>query len=222
MAESYRRYLETATILYENDQDRYLRKAIEAKYARFQSNQMLQGNAVLSLDKVVDVIRYFAASTRVTSLYKVKLMKLMWYSDALSYKERGHAITGLVYQVLPMGAVPIEHNSIIDLKGVPCEEVNMGETCAYYFNLQGGLDYPALDAEDKRILDVVIARLGRMTKDEIVTFMHQEQAYTKTALKDILEVAKKANMDEQKARLIADEIKVTLAENLDKYLRKTW
>ena len=41
-------------------------------------------------------------------------------------------------------------------------------------------------------------------------------------IKDILEVAKKANMDEQKARLIADEIKETVAENLGKYLRKTW
>ena len=186
MAESYRRYLETAIVLYENDQDRYLRKAIEAKYARFQSNQTFQGNAVLSLDKVVDVIRYFAAATGVTSLYKVKLMKLMWYSDALSYKKRGSAITGLAYQALPMGAVPIGHDSIIDLKGVPCEEVDMGETYAYYFSLPGGSDYPALDAEDKRILDVVIARLGRMTKNEIVAFMHKEQAYTKTAPKDII------------------------------------
>ncbi len=41
-------------------------------------------------------------------------------------------------------------------------------------------------------------------------------------IKDILEVAKKANMDEQKARLIADEIKETVAENLGKYLRKIW
>ncbi len=186
LAESYRRYLETATILYENDQDRYLRKAIEAKYARFQNNQMFQGNAVLSLDKVVDVIRYFAASTGVTGLYKVKLMKLIWYSDALSYKKRGSAVTGLVYQALPMGAVPIGHDSIIDLKGVPCEEVDMGETYAYYFSLPGGSDYPSLDAEDKCVLDVVIARLGRMTKDEIVTFMHKEQAYIKTAPKDII------------------------------------
>lgn len=186
LAESYRRYLETAAVLYENDQDRYLRKAIEAKYARFQSNQMFQGNAVLSLDKVVDVIRYFASTTGVTSLYKVKLMKLMWYSDVLSYKKRGSAITGLAYQALPMGAVPIGHDSIIDLKGVPCEEVDMGETYAYYFNLPGGSDYPALDAEDKHVLDVVIAKLGKMTKDEIVTFMHKEQAYTKTAPKDII------------------------------------
>ncbi len=45
-----------------------------------------------------------------------KLMKLMWYADALSYKIRGHAITGLVYQVFPMGAIPVGHDSIIPLK----------------------------------------------------------------------------------------------------------
>lgn len=39
--------------------------------------------------KVVDVIRYFAASANITSPYKVKLMKLMWYADALAYKKRG-------------------------------------------------------------------------------------------------------------------------------------
>ena len=76
----------------------------------FQKNQLLQGNTVLSLDKVVDVIRYFAASDKITNLYKVKLMKLMWYADALSYKLRNTAITGLVYRALPMGAVPVAHN----------------------------------------------------------------------------------------------------------------
>jgi hypothetical protein len=36
-----------------------------------------------------------------------------------------------------MGAVPVGHNSIIDLKDVPCEEVDMGETNAYHFSLEG-------------------------------------------------------------------------------------
>ena len=61
----------------------------------------------------------------------------MWYADALSYKKRGYAITGLVYQALPMGAVPVGHNSIIDLKDIPCKEVDMGETNAYHFSLKG-------------------------------------------------------------------------------------
>lgn len=185
-AESYQKYFAAATALYEADQDAYLRKAIEASYARFQGNQMFHGNTELSLDKVVDVIRYFAASTKITSLYKVKLMKLMWYADALSYKKRGFAITGLVYQALPMGAVPVGHNSIIDLKDVPCEEVDLGETNAYHFSLKDATSFPALSDEDKGVLDIVIEKLGKMTKNDIISFMHKEQAYVKTASRDII------------------------------------
>ena len=140
----------------------------------------------MSLDKVVDVIRYLATSKKVTNLYKVKLMKLIWYADALSYKKRGFAITGLVYQALPMGVVPVGHNSIIDLKDVPCEEVDMGETNAYHFSLKGEQKFSALSEEDIKILDVVIEKLGRMSKNEIVSFMHKEQAYERTSPRDII------------------------------------
>ena len=185
--EAYEKYLAAATSLYEKDQDEYLRKAIEANYAKFQGNQMYHGNTELSLDKAVDVIRYFAASSQVTNLYKVKLMKLMWYADALAYKKRGTAITGLVYQALPMGAVPIGHNSIIDLKNVPCEEVDMGETNAYHFSLNGEQSFPALSEEEKSILDSVIEKLGRMSKTEIISFMHKEKAYISTAPRDVIQ-----------------------------------
>lgn len=185
-SEAYRKYLDAATALYEKEQDTYLRKAIEASYARFHANQLFQGNTTLSLDKVVDVIRYFAASKQVTNLYKVKLMKLLWYADALSYKNRGFAITGLVYQAMPMGAVPIGHNSIIDLRDVPCEEVDMGETTAYHFSLKEAASFLALSDEEKNILDIVIEKLGKMTKNQIVSFMHKEQAYIETAPRDMI------------------------------------
>ena len=186
-AESYQKYLDAATTLYEEDQDFYLRKAIEASYAKFHGNQLFHGNTELSLDNVVDVIRYFAASAQITSLYKVKLMKLMWYADALSYKSRGFAITGLVYQALPMGAVPVGHNSIIDLRDVPCEEVDMGETNAYHFSLKKAVSFPSLSDADKSILDIVIEKLGKMTKNEIISFMHKEQAYIETAPRDVIQ-----------------------------------
>lgn len=184
---AYQKYLNAAVVLYEEDKDCYLRKAIEAGYARFQKNKMFNGNTELSLDKVVDVIRYFAASAKVTNLYKVKLMKLLWYADALSYKTRGYAITGLVYQALPMGAVPVEHDSIIALRGVPCEEIDMGETNAYHFSLNNADTFPALSEDDISILDAVIKKLGKMSKNEIINFMHNEQAYVKTAQKDIIQ-----------------------------------
>lgn len=184
--EAYRKYYETATTLYETNRDVYLRKAIEANYVNYQGKKLYNGNVKLSLDKVVDVIRYFAASAKVTVLYKVKLMKLMWYADMLSYKKRGFGITGLVYEALPMGAVPVGHNSIIDLKGVPCEEVEIGEGNAYHFALAQTRTFPALSKEDKEILDIVIEKLGKKTKDEIVSFMHNEKAYQRTKFRDVI------------------------------------
>ena len=184
--EAYQKYLESATLLYEAEQDLYISKVIEANYARFHGDQLLHGNTELSLKKVVDVIRYFASSKKIISLYKVKLMKLLWYADTLSFKKRGFAITGLVYQALPMGAVPVGHNSIIDLSGIPCEEVDMGETNAYYFSLRGETAFPSLTNDDLAVLDAVIAKLGKMSKNEIVAFMHKEKAYIETAPRDII------------------------------------
>lgn len=184
--EAFSKYRDTAIGLYEDNQDKYLRKSIEAKYVRYQENTLYNGNVGLCLDKVVDVIRYFSNSIAVTNLYKVKLMKLMWYADFLSYKLRGHAITGLVYQALPMGAVPIGHDSIIDLKGIIYEEIDMGDGTAYRFEKSENKEYLFLDEDDKKVLDVIISKLGKMNKDEIVQFMHKEQAYKETTSREII------------------------------------
>ena len=68
----------------------------------------------------------------------------------------------------------------------PCEEVDMGETNAYHFSLKGEQKFSALSEEDIKILDVVIEKLGRMSKNEIVSFMHKEQAYERTLPRDII------------------------------------
>lgn len=179
--EAYQKCRLAVLDFYESQQDQYWRRAIQAGYARYQGDSNRHGNTELSLDKVVDVIRYFAASDKVTGLYTVKLMKLLWYADALSYKLRGQAITGLVYQALPMGAVPIGYQSIIYLKGVPWEDVDMDEMSGCRFSLEdadGG--FPAISDEDMEILNRVIERLGRMRTKDLVAFMHEEQAYKET------------------------------------------
>ena len=40
--------------------------------------------------------------------------------------------------------------------------------------------------EEKKILDAVILKLGAMTKKEIVSFMHKEQAYLETEPKAVI------------------------------------
>jgi putative zinc finger/helix-turn-helix YgiT family protein len=184
--ETYKRYYNIATKLYENRQDDYLRKSIEAKYACFNDKGFNNGNTLLSLDKVIDSVRYYSNCKKVNNLYKVKLMKLLWYEDCLSYKNRGYTITGLVYQKLPMGAVPIGHDAIIELKGINYEEIEIGDGTAYKFCQSGNNEYPHLNGGDTQILDNVIEKFGKMSKDEIVSYMHNEKAYIETSLRGII------------------------------------
>ena len=44
---------------------------------------------------------------------------------------------------------------------------------AYHFNLMEETEYPSLSEEDKDILNIVIDKLGKMSKYEIVNFMNE-------------------------------------------------
>lgn len=181
---SYKKYLETATNLFEESQDTYLKKSIIAGYAK-QSKESC-GNTELNLDKVIDTVCYFANSDRVKNLFKVKLMKMLWYADSLSYKRRGFSMMGLVYCAQPMGAVPIAHDSIVKLKGIYYEEIEFAESTGYKFVKNDNTKYATLSDDDKVILNDVISNLGEMSKDQIVQKMHNEVAYIETAPHDII------------------------------------
>ena len=184
---SYKKYFEAGITLFEQDHDQYLKSAIRAKYARFLHNPEANGGKELSLDVVADMIRYYANSVHVASLYLVKLMKLLWYGDALSYKRRGYTISGMAYRALPMGAVPVAYGSIIDLSTIHYEEVEMGEGTGYRFLPSEDKEYMHLTTEDREILDAVINRFGKLPRNEIVDTMHKEDAYTETAPHDIIQ-----------------------------------
>ena len=164
-----------------------MRKTIQAKYVKYENSSECCGNAKLNLDKVVEVIRYFANSMKIKALYKVKLMKMLWYADALSYKRHGHSMTGMVYKALPMGAVPLQYDLIIDLKGIAYEEVDFAEGSGYRFIASANKEYAHLSEEDKNVLDKIIDVFGNSSKDQIVELMHREEAYIETASNDIIQ-----------------------------------
>lgn len=90
-------------------------------------------NGMMRLDitKLEVIISYYAS--RIMKLYKVKLMKMLWYADSLCYKLYGHSMTGLVYCHEGMGALPIGHYKIGGLQKVCMEEEFDGENIKYRF-----------------------------------------------------------------------------------------
>lgn len=161
------------------------RQAFEGEYADFEELSDDNGFAVLDVDKIEAVISYIAE--KVSNLFKVKLMKMLWYVDSLSCKRYGHAVTGLVYRHNTMGALPIGHYSLMNL-----ENLNIQEEESYSYDSMlhiyptKGMDYSVLSDDEKEIIDKVIIKFKNYKAKEIVEYMHEEKAYIETKPGDII------------------------------------
>lgn len=155
------------------------RQMFEGEYVNFEEPSDLNGYTSLDIDKLEAVISYFAEN--VSNLYKVKLMKMLWFADALSYKKTGKAMTGLVYKHEAMGALPVGHYSLMNL-----ENVNVQEEMSYNYDTMlhvypnEHIDYSILNDEERAILDTVVKKFRTFKASEIVDYMHEEKAYKET------------------------------------------
>lgn len=170
---AYKKYLGKIREQFNLSKKQYLIDVINAEYASLKT-PVLTGCTELKLDKVVEVINYIA--DKVSSLHKVKLMKLLWYTDTYHYKKYGRAITGLAYKVQKMGAVPVGYDYIVNLDGVHYEVVQYDDI-AYKFEVSPGFKVKHLSSNEMKSLDRIISELGDLNTFEIVEKMHEEEAY---------------------------------------------
>ena len=175
---AFRKYYQAASMEFREMKNEYLMDSIQALYANYSDN-LITGGTELNLNKVVEIINYYAS--KVISLHKVKLMKMLWYGDSLNYKRNGRSITGLVYKALPMGAVPEGYEQIIDLEGVEFDTLAYGEDqVGYKFKPVMGFEIKELMSDEIIILDAVISEVGSLNSKEIIEKMHEEDAYKNT------------------------------------------
>lgn len=165
------------------------RKNLENYYVQYSEPCIENGYTVLNIQKLEQVINYFALKMK--DLKKVLLMKLLWYSDALSYKENNIAITGLVYQHKKFGALPIGHDDIINLPGIKVEEESPDsfEYSIYKILPCDNPNFSCLSDAELAILDEVINKFKMFNGKQIANYMHEEYAYTDTFPNDIITFA---------------------------------
>lgn len=161
------------------------RQALESNYVAYLKPSDKNGQKRLNIDKLEAIISYFAF--HVADLYKVKLMKMLWYVDSLSYKKYGYGITGLVYQHKSMGALPIGHRNMVDLANINVQEEwsNSGYEMIHFYP-SDKVKYSVLSVQDKEILDAVIAKFKDYNAKDIIRYMHEELAYKKTNEDEII------------------------------------
>lgn len=161
------------------------RQAFEGEYANFEEPSDSNGFMTLNIDRIEAMISYFAET--VSNLFKVKLMKMLWYADVLAYIEHGAAMTGMVYRHEPLGALPIGHYRLMNL-----EKINTKEEMSYNYDTMlhiyptAGMDYTVLTDGEKSILDKVIDKFKDYKTKDIVDYMHEEKAYKETRAGEII------------------------------------
>lgn len=160
------------------------RQALESEYINYQEPCDANGYQKLNIDKLESMVSYFAE--KVSNLYKVKLMKMLWYADSLHYKMNKSSMTGLVYIHEKMGALPIGHYRIIDLENIVMQEEESYECTKYHFFSNEKLNLSNLSNSEIEILDAVTEKFKTFKSSDIVNYMHDETAYTKTNTGDII------------------------------------
>ena len=161
------------------------RQTFEGEYANFEEPSDSNGFTTLNIDKIEAMISYIAE--KVNNLFKVKLMKMLWYSDVLSFAENGYSMTGMVYRHEPMGALPIGHYSLMNLENLNVqEEVNCNYDIMLHVYPTANMDYSVLTDGEKTILDKVITKFKDYRAKNIVDYMHAEMAYMETKPGEII------------------------------------
>lgn len=160
------------------------RKTIENRYAEYDEPCEFNGYQVLDLNKLGATMAFFAQYCE--NLYKVKLMKMLWYADALAYKQRGKAITGLVYQHQKYGALPIANSEIIYLPQLSVEEIERDEGVSFHIQAKEGVALDELTPEEIDIIYKVANKFKNSRTNDIVEYMHEEDAYQETLMQQII------------------------------------
>lgn len=69
------------------------RQVFASEYIKFSVPSDFNGYKLLDIDKIESVVSYFAE--RIADLYKMRLMNLLWYADAVFFKTYSNSMTGL-------------------------------------------------------------------------------------------------------------------------------
>lgn len=155
------------------------RQIFEGEYAPFEAPSDSNGFTQLNIDKIEAIISYMAEKN--DTLYQSKLMRMLWYSDAISFLMSGCSMTGMVYRHESMGAIPIGHHSLMNLEKLNIkDELNNDYDTTLHIYPTANMDYSVLNDAEKNILNKVIAKFGDCNTKDIIDYMRNEDAYKET------------------------------------------
>ena len=124
--------------------------------------------------KVEEMVRFFVNQG---STFPTKLNKEMFYADFLHYRKYGQSISGLRYQAIHYGPVPVHYSTIYDrVPGLVREIIFRDGLEATSFSCES-CDLSVFNEKEKETLHEVASVLNPLSVKEIVSRSHDEPAW---------------------------------------------
>ncbi len=125
-----------------------------------------------SLEKLSAMINYLADSFP----YRVRMNKLLFYADFLSYKYRAYSISGLRYAAIDMGPVIDDYKYIFDYLSsnelIVTNFVKVDNDYQEFINNK--VDLSLFTSDERDVLEIVKTKFGSLDTDSLKKISHEE------------------------------------------------
>ncbi len=169
----------------------YSIETLKALYLDYDEPNEFNGNKHLNFNNIEQMLRFFSQNNH--DLYKVKLMKLLWYSDALHFKENNQSISGLVYTHMLFGALPVGYDTLfqafsnsVSVKVENFTSTDNEEAIGYKIQNLEKVDQNKLFPSEIAVMDEISKFFKKMGSKKISEYMHEEVAYKNTKIGDLI------------------------------------
>lgn len=136
-----------------------------------------------NFQKLKNIIIYYAQNQK--KLYKTKLMKLLWYTDALNFSRSTKSISGLTYIHLNFGPVPEDRNELLGLLEkmdvIRIEEDTSTSYVGERIETDAQFDASIFSEKELGVLQEINKKFDDSSSTDLVRLSHEEDAYLKTS-----------------------------------------
>jgi putative zinc finger/helix-turn-helix YgiT family protein len=139
----------------------------------------------ISPERLMEVMQLLLALAG-AELYKMALLKLLFYVDFSYYRKSGHSITGWRYARLPYGPVPDDYKQILcegekaGLFSLTMDDGETGELVSLPEHFEIDIIKADFSPSELEVIELVAKKLGGLSATALKELTHEENAWIET------------------------------------------
>ena len=150
-------------------------KATKRLIYRDMRRSIYNGFGVQSVRRVSEMVKFFVCQEG--GVFPTKLNKEMFYADFLHYKLHGQSISGLQYQAIQYGPVPVHYDTVYDnIDGISKEIVISHNMESTRLSCEG-FDASVFSEQELQTLHAVLTMVRPMNTKDLIDKCHEEDAW---------------------------------------------